>query len=129
MTRFWITLGQGVDFVLKCLEMMRGGEIFVPKVPSMTIVDLARAIAPNAKHRFTGIRPGEKLHEILVTEDESRNTIENANMFITLTPFDGQDSKDRYKGFKSVEDGFRYSSDKNERWLTKKELAEMIKDI
>src|SRR5262249_46716333 len=74
MTRFWITLREGVDFVLSCLEMMRGGEIFVPKIPSMRITDLARTMAPTLPHKFIGIRPGEKLHETMVTEGDARNT-------------------------------------------------------
>ena len=75
MTRFWITLGQGVDFVLSCLPTMAGGEIFVPKIPSMRVVDLARCLAPDLPHRVVGIRPGEKLHEVLITEDDSRTTV------------------------------------------------------
>ena len=76
MTRFWITLDQAVDFVLDCLDRMGGGEVFVPKIPSMSVIDLAEAIAPDAERRVIGIRPGEKLHEMLVTEDESRHSFE-----------------------------------------------------
>src|SRR3546814_7822404 len=76
MTRFWITLQQGVDFVLSCLALTRGGELFVPKIPSMKITDLARFMAPNLPHKVVGIRPGEKIHEVLITEEDSRSTFE-----------------------------------------------------
>ena len=82
MTRFWITLDQGVDFVLRCLQMMQGGEIFVPKIPSMSIMDLATAIAPECKTKVTGVRPGEKIHELLVSPEESRSTLEFQDMFV-----------------------------------------------
>ena len=75
MTRFWITLRQGVDFVFSCLALMKGGEIFVPKISSMRVVDLARAMAPDLPHRVVGIRPGEKLHEAMITDDDSRLTL------------------------------------------------------
>ena len=125
MTRFWITLGQGVDFVLKCLDIMRGGEIFVPKVPSMKIVDLANAIAPRCKRKVIGIRPGEKLHEILVPGDESHNTVESKDMYVILTPFQ---THKNYKGYKRVKDGFSYSSDINKEWLTVKALKKILTD-
>ena len=76
MTRFWITLRQGVDFVLSSLQMMKGGEIFVPKIPSMRVIDLARVLAPNLPHKKIGIRAGEKLHELMISEDDGRNTLE-----------------------------------------------------
>lgn len=123
MTRFWITLEQGVNFVLGCLDIMEGGEIFIPKVPSMKIVDLADAVAPGCSHKFIGIRPGEKLHEVLVPEDESHNTFESKDAYVILTPFQ---SKKNYKGYKKVKDGFRYSSDNNKKWLTMKDLREIL---
>ncbi|MEK7083939.1 MAG: polysaccharide biosynthesis protein, partial [Patescibacteria group bacterium] len=82
MTRFWISLDQGVALVLKALEVMQGGEIFVPKIPSMKITDLAKAIAPNCRCKITGIRPGEKLHEVLIPKDEMRHTLELADMYV-----------------------------------------------
>ena len=85
MTRFWISLEQGVRFVIRCIEQMHGGEVFVPKIPSMTLVDLAKAIAPNANIEIMGIRPGEKLHEVLISEDEARTTIELDDMFCRPT--------------------------------------------
>ena len=82
MTRFWITLEQGVDFVLKCLERMVGGELFVPKIPSMNMMDLAKAIAPECKTEIIGIRPGEKLHEVMMPKDDARKTIEYDDKYI-----------------------------------------------
>ncbi|HRY20812.1 MAG TPA: UDP-N-acetylglucosamine 4,6-dehydratase (inverting), partial [Flexilinea sp.] len=82
MTRFWISLEQGVHFVIRCIEQMHGGEVFVPKIPSMKVKDLAAAVAPEAEITYTGIRPGEKLHEVLISEDEARNTVEFDDMFI-----------------------------------------------
>ena len=87
MTRFWITLGQGVEFVLSCLPKMTGGEIFVPKIPSMRVVDLARCLAPDLPHRVVGIRPGEKLHEVLITEDDSRTTVALRDRYVIEPPF------------------------------------------
>src|SRR3989338_7647380 len=100
MTRFWITLDQGVEFLIRCLGLMQGGEIFIPKIPSIKIIDLAKAIAPNCKHKITGIRPGEKINEVLVPEDESHNTIEYDNMFIILPTFRFWDTKDVYPTFR-----------------------------
>jgi UDP-N-acetylglucosamine 4,6-dehydratase len=86
MTRFWLSLEQGVRFVMSCIEQMEGGEVFVPKIPSTKIVDLANAIVPNAKINIIGIRPGEKVHEVLISEDEARNTVEREHMFIVKPP-------------------------------------------
>ncbi len=127
MTRFWITLEQGVDFVLASLDRMSGGEIFVPKIPSMRVTNLARALAPECEIRIIGIRPGEKLHEVMVPEDDARHTLEYDNYFAILPTFDGG-SPERYiaeNGGKLCPDGFRYSSDNNTRWLTMKELRSM----
>ena len=82
MTRFWITLEQAVDFVLDSLGRMGGGEVFVPKIPSMRVTDIAEALAPDAEHRIIGIRPGEKLHEVLLTEDEARHSLETDDGFV-----------------------------------------------
>ena len=127
MTRFWITLEQGVDFVLKSLERMHGGEIFVPKIPSMNIMDLARAIAAGCEVRVTGIRPGEKLHEVMVPEDDAHHTLEYPDHFAILPQFhewDG-DALHRSSGGKPCPDGFRYSSDTNTVWLNEAQLREM----
>lgn len=125
MTRFWITLQQGVDFVIDCIERMHGGEIFVPKIPSMNIMDLAAAIAPECKTEVVGIRPGEKLHEVMVPEDDARNTVELADRFIIKPQFELFDD-DPYKGEKLCPDGYRYQSDSNDKWLTRDDLRNLI---
>jgi UDP-N-acetylglucosamine 4,6-dehydratase len=127
MTRFWMTLEQGVRFVLKCLALMHGGEIFVPKIPSMRIMDLARAIAPECGYEFIGIRPGEKLHEVLVPEDETRNTLEYDDHYRILPQFPLWTNQEYpTDGGRPVPDRFRYSSDTNGRWLTVEELTTML---
>ncbi len=126
MTRFWITLEQGADFVLKCLDKMKGGEIFVPKIPSMKVIDLARAIAPDAKTKIVGIRPGEKIHETLVPQDEARQTIECEDMYIIEPNYHWSDRVDYRNGGKRVPEDFRFSSDNNPIWLTVDQLKKMI---
>jgi UDP-N-acetylglucosamine 4,6-dehydratase len=128
MTRFWITLEQGVAFVLSSLEMMQGGEIFVPKIPSMKIVDLAKAIAPGIPHEIVGVRPGEKLHEVMVTEDDARMTLELDDRYVICPPSAGW-ARDHLlnRGAKPAPDGFRYSSDLNAEWLDDTSLNDMIR--
>jgi len=129
MTRFWITLDQAVHFVIKSLELSKGGEIFVPRIPSMKIVDLAEAIAPDCKHDTVGIRPGEKLHEVMVPEDDARQTVEFDNRFVIQPAFPWWDAGAfAGMGGKPCPEGFRYSSDTNSRWLTEEELREMLRD-
>jgi len=128
MTRFWITLEQGVEFVIRCIEMMRGGEIFVPKVPSMKITDLAETIAPGCKLKYIGIRPGEKIHECLLTEDEARQAVEYKDFFVIM-PDHPWWSYRNYKDGKELPDGFRYASNLNKHWLTEKELRKMLKQL
>lgn len=127
MTRFWITLDQGVQFVLDSLERMRGGEIFVPKLPSMRVTDLARAIAPECELKIVGIRPGEKLHEVMVPEDDARSTLEYDDHYRILPSFHDWDADDYYRGSGGARcaDGFTYSSDRNDHWLTHDELRQM----
>lgn len=128
MTRFWITLEQGVDFVLKSLERMSGGEIFVPKIPSMRIVDLAQALAPKCKIEFIGIRPGEKLHEVMVPDDDAYHTLEYDDYYAIIPAFhewDAREYKDK-NGGKFCPDGFRYSSDRNTQWLKEEQLHKML---
>lgn len=124
MTRFWITLEQAVKFVLGCLERMQGGEIFVPKIPSMNIVDLARAIAPECHLDIVGVRPGEKLHETMVPEDDARNTFEYDDCFV-IRPQAGNGDVNS-NGGKPCPAGFRYSSDNNPRWLSVEELQRLV---
>lgn len=125
MSRFWITLEQAVDFVLTCMDRMVGGELFVPKIPSMNIIDLAKAICPECRTEVVGIRPGEKLHEVMITEDDSRNVIEFDDCFIVKPDFHWW-SKREFTGGRPVAPDFRYSSDKNDRWLTVEELRGIV---
>lgn len=125
MTRFWITLDQGVRFVIDCVGRMTGGEIFVPRIPSMKITDLAKAIAPDAKWDIIGIRAGEKLHEILLTEDEARHTKEFDSYF-AVEPEHPFWNKENFNGGKVPPEGFRYTSDNNDRWLTEADLHKII---
>ena len=128
MTRFWITLEQAVKFVLRCLGRMRGGEIFVPKIPSMSIVDLAKAIAPECRLNIVGVRPGEKLHETMVPEDDARNTFEYDDCFVIRSlsgEADGNLILSR-NGGRPCPEGFRYSSDNNPQWLTVTELQKLV---
>jgi UDP-N-acetylglucosamine 4,6-dehydratase len=125
MTRFWLTLEQGVKFVIRCLEQMHGGEIFIPKIPSMRLLDLAETVAPGCQVEYIGIRPGEKLHEVLVSEDESRQTLETDDMYI-IQPAHPWWKTENWVDGKPLREGFRYSSDANEHWLTRAELEELV---
>ncbi|MFF2178499.1 UDP-N-acetylglucosamine 4,6-dehydratase (inverting) [Lysinibacillus sp. NPDC058147] len=125
MTRFWITLDQGVQFVLDNLERMYGGEIFVPKIPSMKVTDLAKAIAPECEMEIIGIRPGEKLHEAMIMEDDARHTCEFDTYYVIQPEFSWWSTHYKDKG-KSLPDGFEYTSDKNTDWLDVEELRGMI---
>ncbi len=126
MTRFWLTLEQGVQFVLKCLCQMHGGEIFVPKIPSMRMMDLVQAIAPDCKVVFTGIRPGEKIHEVLVSDDEAHQTVQFEDMYVIRPSFDGFGNEENYEQGKPLPDGFKFASDSNDRWLSLEELKAMV---
>jgi len=125
MTRFWLTLDQGVRFVMRCLEIMRGGEIFVPKIPSMRITDLAEVIAPGCEQRFTGIRPGEKVHEVLVSEDEARHTLENNEFFMIVPQFPWWDGP-KWNHGNPVSHEFSYCSDTNPQWLDREQLRAIL---
>lgn len=126
MTRFWLSLDQGVRFVIDCIEQMEGGEVFVPKIPSTKVIDLARAISPNADVEIIGIRPGEKLHEMLISEDEARHTIELEKMFVV------QPAEATWFGYqwqskgKLLQDNFHYSSDNNTEWLDVEGIKKFI---
>jgi UDP-N-acetylglucosamine 4,6-dehydratase/5-epimerase len=125
MTRFWLTLEHGVRFVVGCLEQMHGGEIFVPKLPSMRLADMAETIAPGCEVECIGIRPGEKLHEVLVSEDEARNTVELDDMYV-IQPAHPWWSRQNWKDGQPLPEGFRYGSDSNASWLTPDELQALI---
>lgn len=131
MTRFLLTLEHGVRFVLASMERMRGGEIFVPKIPSFRILDLAEAVAPDCPTETVGIRPGEKLHEVMVSEDDARHTVEYPAYFAILPTFHDWDAGAyaSSNGGSPCPDGFRYSSDNNDQWLTSSELAEIIRHV
>tara|TARA_B100002003_G_C14066731_1_gene513318 strand:+ start:227 stop:1261 length:1035 start_codon:yes stop_codon:yes gene_type:complete len=127
MTRFWITLDQGVAFVLSCLPMMRGGEIFVPKIPSMKVVDMATVLAPDLPHEVVGIRPGEKLHEVMITEDDAVSTMELSDRFViepAIHLWNWESSAT--DGSKPVAEGFRYASNINDDWMDGETMCELI---
>ncbi len=129
MTRFWISLEQGVHFVIRCLEEMRGGEVFVPKIPSMNMMDLAKVIAPESKIEIIGIRPGEKLHEVLISEDEARTVVEMEDMYIVQPAEAFWFGREWENMGKLLKDDFRYASNTNSEWLTLQELSEIIQPI
>jgi UDP-N-acetylglucosamine 4,6-dehydratase len=130
MTRFWITLSEGAAFVERCLGLMRGGEIFIPKIPSMKIVDLASAIGPECRQEIIGIRPGEKLHEIMIPRDEARHTLELKDYYLIYpdSALWGYDRSSPYGGETgaSVPEDFEYTSDGNTAWVGPNDLATYI---
>jgi len=126
MTRFWITLDQAVHFVLKVIELAKGEETFVPKIPSMKIADLAEAIAPNCTHKIIGIRPGEKIHETLIGEDEGRNTMEYKECFIIKQNLTGESE---LNGGKKCPEGFQYTSDNNPDVISIEELRNILEQV
>ncbi|MSP16343.1 MAG: UDP-N-acetylglucosamine 4,6-dehydratase (inverting) [Myxococcales bacterium] len=125
MTRFWITLDRAARFVLDCLCTMTGAELYVPKIPSTRIVDLAEAIAPGCKREIVGIRPGEKLHEVMLTEDDARSAIDVGDRYILLGPAEWRAAGRKVTGTPCPE-GFRYASDTNSEWLTADEIRKMV---
>ena len=134
MTRFWLTLEQGVRFVIRCIGQMRGGEVFVPKIPSTRIVDLAKAIAPNSKIDVVGIRPGEKLHEVLIHEDEARSAVELEDMFVVLPVaseigFVRECWQEWQDQGRRLPDGFRYGSETNPQWLDLEQIRAIVAPI
>ena len=124
MTRFWITLEQGVRLVIRAAETMLGGEVYIPKIPSMNIMDLAKAIAPECDIAYTGIRSGEKLHEQLISEDEARQTVELPDVYIVEPAHPWWSRRDHTEG-KRLPDQFRYSSETNPEWLSIEQLQVM----
>jgi UDP-N-acetylglucosamine 4,6-dehydratase len=128
MTRFWITLGQGVQFVLDSLQRMHGGEIFVPKIPSMKVTEVAQVVAPECRTEIIGIRPGEKLHEIMVTQDDAINTVEFDSYYAIQPGVDWWDSKKYIEaaGGRPVAEDFHYSSDTNKEWMSRDQLKALL---
>jgi len=127
MTRFWISLEQGVNFVLKAFERMYGGEIFVPKLPSMNILDFAKAVAPECKIKITGIRPGEKIHELMISKEYSRQTVEYNDYYMIKPDTDYWHYRLNEKSCKLVHEEFEYNSKNNDWWLSIDEMREIIK--
>lgn len=128
MTRFWITLNQGVDFVLSSLEIMRGGEIFVPKIPSMKMTDLAVAMAPGICIKVIGIRPGEKLHEMMISADDARTTVDLGDRYAIEPAFSEFGRKSFDGDHPMVVEGFSYASDTNDEWLSGEGLLALLAD-
>jgi UDP-N-acetylglucosamine 4,6-dehydratase len=125
MTRFWLSIDQGVRFTIRCIEQMEGGEVFVPKIPSMRVADVAQAIAPKADVEIIGIRPGEKLHEVLVSEDEARHTLELEDMYVVEPAgalWFGHSWREQGR---PLSEGFQYTSDSNQDWMTVEEIRAM----
>ncbi len=131
MTRFSITLQEGVDFVMKCFDIMHGGEVFVPKIPSYKILDVAKAVAPDAKIQVIGIRPGEKLHELMIPEDESRHTLEFERYFVIQPDFHWwtNEAKLIHDGGTLCPEGFSYKSNTNDKWLSLEDIRTLVKDF
>jgi UDP-N-acetylglucosamine 4,6-dehydratase len=125
MTRFWITLEQGVEFVIRCIGIMHGGEVFVPRIPSMKIMDLVEAVAPDCQVEINGIRAGEKLDEVLVSRDEARHTVALDDMFV-IQPEHSWWGQENWVQGKGLPDGFAFTSDANEHWLSTDELQRMV---
>lgn len=126
MTRFWLTLQQAVELVLHGLENMQGGEIFIPKIPSMKITDLAEVIAPGCEKRTTGIRPGEKIHEVLINEDEGRRTVKLDDFFVVVPNHPSFETKP-YPNALQMPTDFTYASDQNPDWLSLEDLERLLK--
>ncbi len=134
MTRFWITLHQGASFVLKNFQRMQGGEVFIPKIPSMKIIDLAKALAPEAGHKIIGVRAGEKLHEVMITRDDSHITLEFDDHYVIKPSIQFITKPDFSKNClgevgKKVKPGFKYSSDTNDMWLDSEGLLKMVDEL
>jgi UDP-N-acetylglucosamine 4,6-dehydratase len=125
MSRFWITLEQGVEFVIRCVDLMHGGEVFVPRIPSMKIMDLVKAIAPECEIEINGIRPGEKINEVLVSQDEARHTLVLDGMFVIQPEHPWWGQNNWVKG-ERLADGFAFTSDTNKHWLSIEELQGMV---
>ena len=129
MTRFWITLNESVDLVLKAIKESKGGELYIQKCPSFKVTDLAKAMKEDCEFEDVGIRPGEKIHEVMVTEEDSRTTYEFDDHYIIYPDLDWWEDVNIKSGGKRVEDRFRYSSDNNKEWLSETKLREMINNM
>ena len=126
MTRFWLTLEQGVRFVIRCIEQMQGGEVFVPKIPSMRIMDLAAVVAPGCEVEFVGVRPGEKLHEVLISREEARSTVEVDGMYVIQPVYPWSRTRINWTEGKPLPSGFEYTSDQNTLWMSAEEMRRIV---
>lgn len=131
MTRFWITLDKGVNFVLQCFQGMAGGELFVPKIPSMNIMDLAKVIAPDCEYEIIGIRPGEKVHELMISQDDARRTLEFDDYYVIQPVQDWWDVEKvpMLVGGKRCLEDFEYRSDNNDKWLSSEDLKDLVTQV
>ncbi|MCK4650910.1 UDP-N-acetylglucosamine 4,6-dehydratase (inverting) [Candidatus Babeliales bacterium] len=129
MSRFWLRLEDAVEIVLMAFEIMHGGELFVKKIPSMKVIDLAMAVAPNLSLKYVGIRPGEKIHEVMITKEDARNTLEYDNYYVVKPSFGIKILDENYKNGKLVRDGFEYHSGNNHDWLTVDKMKVMINEL
>lgn len=129
MTRFWITLDQGVELVMNSMECMRGGEIFIPKIPSMRVKDLLTSLAPECELKVVGIRPGEKLHEALITPEEAPHSLELESCYVIYPEFEGGKALAEAIGGKPFDRDFSYTSDKNTRWLNEQSLKDLLETL
>ena len=125
MTRFWITLDQAVELVINAFCLMQGGEIFVPKIPSMKVTDLAKAVAPECKIEVIGIRPGEKIHEVLITEEDGRNTVAHNGIYVIMPNLSWWE-RENYKKSQKLPEGFVYTSNTNDEWLDVEDLRRIV---
>ncbi len=128
MTRFWLTTDTAVEFVLRCIELMEGGEIFIPRIPSMGIMDLVKAVANDCEVQVIGVRPGEKVHEVLISPQESHHTVELEDMFVILPEYSSWEMK-KWNSYKHLSKGFSYTSQTNDKWLKVEELKKMIETL
>lgn len=125
MTRFWITLDQAVELVINAFCLMQGGEIFVPKIPSMKVTDLAKAVAPECEIEVIGIRPGEKIHEVLITEEDGRNTVAHNGIYVIMPNLSWWE-RENYKKSQKLPEGFVYASNTNDEWLNVEDLRRIV---
>lgn len=129
MTRYWITLERGVELVVLALNKMHGGEIFIPKIPSMKMLDFLKTLAPNCQIKIIGIRPGEKMHEVLITPEEGRHAVEYGDHYVILPEYNWWSHHDKYNSGKKTADDFYYSSQNNPNWLTEEGLQQLLNSL
>jgi UDP-N-acetylglucosamine 4,6-dehydratase len=129
MTRFWLKLEEAVEMVVMALETMHGGELFVRKIPSITMLDLAKAMAPNLPTKIIGIRPGEKIHEMMISSEDARNTVEFDKFYIIMPDLEGVREMMNHKNGKMAPENFEYHSGNNKDWLSIEQMKNLINEI